>query len=262
MRNHSLTAKELQIKLRQHGVSISLVAIYAILKDLLANDVLIKRSDTYVVNLSWLLATSQRLRELVDQVITGPHGAGAFQLEEIEQTGVARTWRVSSLVEINDLWVQLLIILLRRSDSNIVYELIPHLWYGYLPSYRDEYFQRTFKDLKADIRVCVQGRIFLDSEPIQNRNVSYRTIQLPRIEVPGNGTRYFASVDNWLTTLRIPSFLASQISDIFQKSRTDNASFRKELNRILRAKANCTLSLAFTPRRVKWLQGVIDQAEK
>jgi hypothetical protein len=259
MKHYRLSAKELQLLLSEQGVRVSLVSLYSLLRGLVGNDILIKQHSKYMLNLSWLLATSQRLRELADDIISGTHGAYAFRLEEIKRTKVPQAWRLSSLVEMNDLWVQLLIVLLHGSSTRIAHELIPHIWYAYLPSRRDEHFQRSFRDLASDIRVCVQGRSPLDREPLKGRQASYRKGHASRLRIPGDGTRYFACVDDWFMEVRIPKFLAEQIAAIFRNARTDDLDFRQKLNRALGAKAACRLYLSFKPQRAARLRGIVDK---
>jgi len=259
MKHHRLSAKALQGHLSKRGFEVSLVALYRILKGFVDRDILVKQQSTYMLNLSWLLATSQRLRELADEIISGTFGAAAFGLEEITQSGVTQSWTLSSLVELNDLWVQLLIVLLHGSKSRKAHELVPHLWYAYLPSRRDEHFQRSFRDLGADIRVCVQGGSPLDLELQRERRATYRKGYATKLKIPGDGTRYFACVDEWFMVVRVPKVLAKEIDTIFREAKSDEVACRKALHRSLSAKAPCVLSLSHAPRRAAWLRGIVDR---
>ena len=253
---HTLAASQIQIDLAK-SASYSLVAIYAELKRMQDEKMLIKEKDRYILSLAWVLDA----RLSLDNVYRSLLQASQFDSRVLTSDSTVagrQNWKFSSIYQMNNFWVQLILVLLAKSESKIVYEYIPHLWFAYIEPERDMQYQRTFRTVQSKIEIMVGGDSYLDRFPLRRKNPPAYRCYFSDIPFQDLRSTCYCMIDSWLITIRYPQKAGKDFDRCFSQSDRLREDAIPLLWSLLNRQQNVTVKLEHNTRKAKQLKHIFE----
>lgn len=256
-KKHVLTARQIQNELGEIS-SFSLVAIYAELNRMQAEKMLIKEKDRYILSLAWVLDARLTLDTVYNSLLQTSQLDSKVLTLDSNDSG-RRSWTFSSVHQMNNFWVQLIFALLGTSDSKIVYEYVPHLWFAYIEPERDMQYQRTFRTVQSQIEIMVGGDSYLDQFPLRRKNRPAYRCYFSDIPFKELRTTCYCMIDSWLITIKYPEKAGKDFDSCFDESdnlREDSIPF---LWSILSRQQNVTVKLESNTRKARQVRTIFEE---
>ena len=204
------TATTLQKEIAVLDRLYTIQAIYQELRKLIRAGVVAKFDDAYSLRFDWLLELSR-----FSKITYEAHTRTGQLTKIIPEKGKSVRWRFQSLNEAVLLWTQLVFALLEKSDDQILYEYLPHVWFHLVQWHDEGIFERAIREAGFTQYVIVVGDTYLDrlfEHFFQERPGEYSFGNDP---FGKHGLEYISVVGSYIVTVVINGKTQKQIETLY-----------------------------------------------
>lgn len=206
-RNASYSGAELLAAVRQHA-KVSKQALYKCLRNLIQKEVVIKTGKQYLFNFQWLEKQRDHYSNLVEkqrELLLKPL---------INSRGQKLTFKLTSLIETVDLWIQIMRLLIR--NHSIIYEWHPYLWFVLLKPSEESKLLQQLKKNSVSIKAVVSPHSKINNELLKIWKQS-EVVTIARNSPFKNNIRvHYTVIDEYLISIHLSNNLERDILNLYR----------------------------------------------
>lgn len=220
-------------------------ALYAALRDLMHEDVVVKHRSNYALNTTWILRLQTFAQEAGLQYGAVHTGSEILSLN----VGESVSYTFTHIQALDTFWGHAQNLLMQKTPNVPIFAYDPHYWF--LIAHTDT--ERALLN-----HIVASGRQFLmavgGATPLDKslaRHFDGTLTQYAYVTLPEAKGRYLSSIGDYVITVALDEVTSAKIDTVFahHASHTDEAV--DTLRSLLRSKAKSKIKIAHNPRLAK-----------
>ena len=216
----------------------SLQGVYHVLRTLQHRGTVVKSGESFSLSLLWTLDLVQFAEDAYRACV-----ASAVQSSLLPAPGGRKRWRFNRAAHLDALYVQLTLLLIKRTDERTVWEWCPHPWFMLAQQEFEERFKRALEKSRKDIYCVIGGRTPLDRQWVRSRASPALHYGIARSPFEKRRRDYFTVVGPYILTARLSKNLAGEIDALFERAPTLQQIDYPRFLGLLGARQRLTLTL-------------------
>lgn len=224
-------------------------AIYKELKKLMSQGIVVRRSKRYYLQASWIMNMHELTTTIYSRFLDKP------QIDELlPEYGLTYRWSFRSLMDADNFWGHLLVVLLKHCKSRALFEFISHPWYELIHHHKENLFRDTLKRTKKRLYLVLR-----DHSSLSNKCLDFWTPDICEFS-SAPGPFAFRSglalnlMDDYIIELRLPPKLQQEIDHIFQSYEVDSKLVPSKVFQTFKSPAKVSISISHNPVKAKRLR--------
>lgn len=242
------TVKELHATLFEKGTNCTIQGIYRELRALIAENIIHKVGDSYILNSHWVLRL-QAFANLASRNVFSESG-GLFLLPQQKK----QTWKFESLLDMDILWGHIVLYYLRNSDDKIKLGWHPYSWFYLIHSENERLFQQSLRFMGGRFYLIVGNSCFVNrwaSQFMARDKIIYSMSPGP---FKNKMDTYITVTGDHIVTVKMKPETYKRISDLFENTRNIESLPIGDLTDLFTKHGHCTLTLEHNPQKAKSLR--------
>lgn len=248
-----ISAATLLARLKHHGRQCSVQALYYVLRKLIKSGAVIRTRGRFSVSLAWTLQLMSFSEGMLERSLTSSSG------EALPAQGEYREWSFTSLLRLDDFWVQLMLLTLSTTGAKAIINWCPHPWFYFAQASKLEQFYRVLRKQKRKFAVLLGGRTYLDRLFASSVSPELYTCHFAA-RIPTRRVGYHLMViDEYVIEVTIDRRSSGRIVDLFNSVKTLSVSEYQRVQRVLADPVRARLKIR---RDVEAAQDALARLEK
>ena len=247
--NGALSALEIHAHITDRHAHYSIQAIYYVLRKLKRIEVVVKVGINFSLSLTWALELLETAKQIESRLWNSLSGD-----QVVPSNHKSLSWSFSSLINLDDFWVQLMLLLLARSKCDFVCNFCPHPWFYYAHQSKLDKFYGILGRQKIKILLIVGGRSYLDKKFISaTPRKLYQCVH-------GSGERYGAgiarhimAIGDYTIKVQLGTNMGIAIDRCFSASTDTSMKQLQLLQQIINQPTRARLTVSHQPAKAKQL---------
>lgn len=235
--NHaSLTATAISEGLNQEK-EYTIQAIYKALRNLEKGGTVVKNGRKYSLRLSWV----EDLADLAKRA-----SANYLRLAKagLPPKNSRKIWHFHDLLTLNNFWSQILLLLIKNSQSRVLLTWMPHPWFHLAYSEQEEQYIKSLELTNTKLYLINGGQTFLDrwaEKYWQKPKIEYSNAEsvFSKIEP----TTYINIIDNYVLSVKLDDKITQEIDNLYKSVKTFEELDISEVFRIFDLKVRASMWL-------------------
>jgi hypothetical protein len=228
----------------------SQAAVYKVLHKLQHEGVVVRAGAHYSLSLGWVF----ELLTFADTTAKR-YFSESYVRTLIPAAGKRLSWRFSDLIRCNEFWNQLLLALLKQSDTPEVFSWVPYPWFAILDDQRESRLHQAFR---------MSGRRFYTNfghagslEPIVKKlyNHKNQVISFAKGPLSDSSHTYVDVVGDYLLSVNLASDVSRRIQVAFAGNGGREKVHPARHLAALTARCKVSVTLEHSPRKASRLRG-------
>ena len=232
------TAQALHASLLRNGKHCTPQAVYKELTKLISHGVVIKEGGRYSLKGSWIFELRSFSENLYRHFLSS--SSTNLLLPSERQT---HRWKFRTLIEADDFWGHLLVVLLRKTRSKILFESVAYPWFELIHQHKEHLFRSTLRLLGKKIYMIVADDSFLTRHCLKFWTSEISVVSTAPGPFNSPQGRIIDVIDDFVLEISFPIKLQREIADFFKGVNNLNEFGAGALFNILRRPSDITLKL-------------------
>ena len=235
---------DLQAQLERLGKHYTVQAIYKELRRLQASGVVLSSKTRYSLDLTWIM----HLERFVE-VAKGIHLDSANAPTVLPPIGAKTRWSFSTLIKLDDFWVQIIWMMFLRSTEKVYYTWAPHPWYYFGQAEKLEQFYAALSAKGRLIHLVMGGRSPIDrfyASKVDPR--LFKVLMAPDL-FPDKRHQHFGVIGDFILVVTLEPPLARQIDAFFDETKSVEKLKYDRILRLLNTGTKATLQVENNPAK-------------
>jgi len=227
----------------------TLQSVYKELNKLALQGILVRKKRKYYLQAYWLMKLHSMANDFYARFLDQPQ-IEAFLPPEKK----TYRWKFKSLIETDDFWGHLLVLLLKETDSKVLFEFVSHPWFELIHHHKENLFRETLRNLNKKIYMALGDDSYLTHRCLKHWSSDICTFATaPGPFDPGEG-RIVDVMGTYILEVQLPIVLQNQIARLFETTNTSAKIEPGEILEIFRKKSNINVSIRNDAARAKRLR--------
>lgn len=226
----------------QIAFTCTLQSVYKELKKLSAQGVLVRKRGRYFLQASWLMKMHQMTSSFYEEFLSD-----SLSEELLPAEGTSLKWKFRTLIDFDDFWGHLLVVLLQETDSKILFEFVSHPWFELIHHHKENLFRDTLRSLDKKIYMSLADDSFLTRRCLQSwtRDVSqFSTSAGPFESKIGS---IIDVIGPFVVESQLSPKLQRGVAEIFERVDSSRKINSGEILEVFREKASIRVSIVNNP---------------
>lgn len=243
------SAKELQGALLKDKRKYSLVAIYKELNKLQAQSIVVKAGKNYYLSFSWILEMTRFSEDIYLSYMQGD-----VTRKLIPAAGERRAWTFNDLQRMDRFWVQIMFTLYEASESRIMFEWVPHLWFPLVDLDRDRQYLRAMEKAGNKLFIIIGSDTYLDR--LSTKDWRPGAYEWSYAKGPFDDERqvYMCVIDDYVMRVTLDDKTNSEIDKLFTRVKSKEDLNIQKFYHVFTTPCRATIKLTRQPAQAKKLR--------
>lgn len=220
-------------------------AVFKELRKLQEESAVVRIRKRYSLNITWAFEL-MRLSDVVEKNYVSQDALRQLLPAQRRKA----SWAFHDLLRMKNFWGELVILLVKHSNSHCVLSWNPHPWAYLLRTSSESQFLRALDAMGGKMYKIIGGTTYLDrwSKKLWERaNVEYSFAPSPFEDEH----LYFNVVDDYVISIELDALTSAAIDDLYRSIHSDQEVSIPELISFFRRKVNGTVTLEHNPRKAQ-----------
>ncbi|PIZ95298.1 MAG: hypothetical protein COX81_01195 [Candidatus Magasanikbacteria bacterium CG_4_10_14_0_2_um_filter_37_12] len=222
-----LSAKKIQKKLDTSKVKATVQGIYRALRCLQEDGVITKEKQAYSLRTPWILDLAKLLDTMENTYLDQDYHDLLLPNQKKEK----RVWYFTNMLQMNNFWSQLLIIMANKSKTGIALSYCPHTWFENLQINQESQYRRNYFSLVKQFSI-VGSNFFLDKYTVSKRpnqkDQEETYISVKAKEIIKNPNLYIDVIDDIVLEIKFDKRSTNLVEDCYKMIENE-----KDIDKIL-----------------------------
>lgn len=251
-RHPHLTVSELFGLLQQRRHNCSIKAVYKVLNQLEASGVVLRLHRKYSLKLSWISQMLTLLEGMFERTVKD---FGQHDLLSANR----QTWRFNNLTRFNAFWTQVMLFLLTKSESKVLYDWVPHPWFYLIQPKVEGQFLNTLERLRVRTYRVVGGESYLDRLPTAYWKQTAGATVFASHAFVGARSQYYVIIDDYVLITVLDSKTVTRIEKLYREVDSAFKLDPPRINQVLDAPATIKFRLVSNAKFATELKSKINK---
>lgn len=239
-------AVNLQASLKAQGAMVTIQAIYKELKILRHSGIIVKTGTYYRLSFSWILHLTDFANKLR---VTYLRDAKNTSL--LPTAGGKNVWRFQSLLQLNEFWSHILLLLVEHSPQKKLLGWNPHPWFHLVQTKQEERYITSLKLAHGTLHLILGGNTFLDRwvERFFDKNVVHHSFGKSVFQKLRS--MYINVIDEYVLTVKLDDNTATAIDEFYGEVKRQEDLNSAVIINIFHSRARAVLRLEHNPSKAE-----------
>lgn len=243
------SVEDMRASLRAKGIIVTIQAIYKELRILRKSGIIVKTGKHYRLAFAWIL----HLADFAERLRT-TYLRDAENTSLLPPAGKKNVWRFQSLLQLNEFWSHILLLLVERSSQKKLLGWNPHPWFHLVQTKQEERYITSLKLTRGTLYLILGGKTFLDRWAEHFFDKSVVRYSFGKSTFHPLRSLYINVIDEYVLTVKLDKNTTVAIDEFYEEVNKHEDLDSAVIMDIFHSNARATLQLEHSPLKARKLR--------